>query len=215
MSLTGSLTTDPPGAEVSYRSYGAGDDAWQPLGQTPLEDVRLPRGIFEWRIELDGYEPRRLAEPNPSVLLANLATLDPLSVPLEPEGSAPGMVRVPGGEYPVRITGFQPRDVLPLDAFLIDRYEVTNQEYQEFVDAGGYDLPGFWEGMDFRKDGRALSWTDAIAEFQDTTGRQRAAGRGHQHRALRPPVPLARRRDAGHDRPGDAARPVRTGRLIC
>ena len=171
MSLAGSLTTDPPGATVAFREYGAGDDAWQPLGLSPLEEVRLPRGIFEWRLELDGHEPRRLAEPNPSVMLGNLATLDPLTIPLQRQGSTPGMVLVPGGAYPVRITGFQPREVLHLEAFLIDRYEVTNREFQEFVDVGGYERAEFWAGMEFKKDGTRLSWAEAMSEFEDSTGR--------------------------------------------
>ena len=171
MSRVGSLATDPQGAEVSYREYGDEEGAWRHLGQSPLEDVRLLRGIFEWRIELEGYRPSRLADPNPGVLLGNLATLDPLTIPLQAEGSAPGMVLVPGGEYPIRITGFQPRDVLDLDPFLIDRYEVTNQEFQEFVDAGGYETPEYWEGMDFIQDGRGISWREAMGEFEDSTGR--------------------------------------------
>ena len=118
MSLTGSLTTDPPGAEVSYRSYGAGDDAWQPLGQTPLEDVRLPRGIFEWRIELDGYEPRRLAEPNPSVLLANLATPRPALCTTRAGGLGAGngaspRRRIPGQDHRVSAAGCPPTRRLP------------------------------------------------------------------------------------------------------
>ena len=171
MSLVGSLATDPPGAEVYYREYGNGEEAWRHVGQSPLEDVRLPRGIFEWRIELDGYQTRRLADPNPSVLLGNLAPLDPLTIPLQTQDSPSDMVLVPAGEYPIRITGFQPRDVFGLDAFLIDRYEVTNQEFQEFMDAGGYEQRDYWEGLDFVSAGRTLSWTEAMAEFQDSTGR--------------------------------------------
>jgi eukaryotic-like serine/threonine-protein kinase len=57
-----------------------------------------------------------------------------------------------------------------LDDFLIDRHEVTNDEYQKFVDAGGYIKPEFWK-QPFVKDGRPLARDQAMALFQDSTGR--------------------------------------------
>ena len=32
-----------------------------------------------------------------------------------------------------------------VDDFLIDRHEVTNEQYKKFVDAGGYQRPEFWK----------------------------------------------------------------------
>jgi hypothetical protein len=37
-----SVTTEPPGAEVSMKGYASSDDAWVRLGQTPLPRVRVP-----------------------------------------------------------------------------------------------------------------------------------------------------------------------------
>ena len=54
--------------------------------------------------------------------------------------------------------------------YLIDRYEVTNQQFGEFVQAGGYERPQFWE-YPFERDGAVLSFEDAVREFVDTTGR--------------------------------------------
>jgi len=56
-----------------------------------------------------------------------------------------------------------------LAAFLIDRYEVTNEEYRKFVDAGGYRKPELWK-QPFVRDGRALSWQEAMALFHDSGG---------------------------------------------
>ena len=52
----------------------------------------------------------------------------------------------------------------------MDRYEVTNRDYKRFVDGGGYENPQFWKEP-FIKDGKELSWKDAIALFKDKTGR--------------------------------------------
>ena len=43
----------------------------------------------------------------------------------------PGMVRVPAIKG-IRFEG------MPLDDFYIDGHEVTNRQFKEFVDAGGY-----------------------------------------------------------------------------
>ena len=57
-----------------------------------------------------------------------------------------------------------------VDDFLIDRHEVTNEEYKKFVDAGGYQKREFWK-QPFVGDGRAFPWEDAVALFRDATGR--------------------------------------------
>ena len=52
----------------------------------------------------------------------------------------------------------------------IDRYEVTNAEFKRFLDQGGYQKQEYWK-QEFRKDGRVLSWAEAMKLFQDKTGR--------------------------------------------
>src|SRR5260370_9823127 len=54
--------------------------------------------------------------------------------------------------------------------FLIEKYEVTNKQYKEFVDSGGYHNRTYWKAK-FVKAGRASTWDDAMAEFVDQTGR--------------------------------------------
>ena len=57
-----------------------------------------------------------------------------------------------------------------LKDYWIDRYEVTNKQFKEFLDNGGYSKPEFWK-QPFNKDGRNLSWHEAMDMFRDTTGR--------------------------------------------
>jgi sulfatase modifying factor 1 len=60
----------------------------------------------------------------------------------------PGMVLVHAGEFTMgSTTGFaneQPVHTVYLDAFYIDKYEVTNAQFQQFIDAGGYTTPAYW-----------------------------------------------------------------------
>ena len=56
------------------------------------------------------------------------------------------------------------------DAFWVDRYEVSNRQYQVFVDAGGYRRPELWQHP-FVSDGKTLGFDEAMGLFRDATGR--------------------------------------------
>jgi dienelactone hydrolase len=62
--------------------------------------------------------------------------------------------------------------VAPAEAeeFWIDKYEVTNRQFKEFVNAGGYQKREYWKEP-FIKDGKQLSWDEAMAFFRDPAGR--------------------------------------------
>jgi hypothetical protein len=47
---------------------------------------------------------------------------------------------------------------------------VTNARFKEFVDRGGYQDRQYWQEP-FLKDGRELSWDEAMEHFRDSTGR--------------------------------------------
>jgi eukaryotic-like serine/threonine-protein kinase len=147
------ILTEPAGASVSIKGYDEPDADWIPLGASPIETRGLITA-FRWRITAPGYDTFEGSGPP---IGAGEITLR-----LSPTGSVPaGMVRVPGG--PLRGGGRLPE-------FFIDRYEVTNKAFKAFVDAGGYRNASYWP-QPFVKDGRTLTWTDAMAEFRDATGR--------------------------------------------
>ena len=165
LSRSGSIQTDPPGANVSIREYGAADSDWQVLGTTPIENIRLPNTLLEWRFEKAGFETQALAWRTGTVL--NPAT----TLLLRETPSVPdGMVFVQGGSFPVYLTGFAADAAVPLDDFLFDRFEVANRDFQEFVDAGAYENGEYWSDFDFVQDGRWLSWNEAVGQFIDSTG---------------------------------------------
>lgn len=64
------------------------------------------------------------------------------------------MIHIPGGVLIRGSTEFPdegPVAEVHLSPFAIDRTPVTNREYQNFIEAGGYSTPSFWspEGWDF------------------------------------------------------------------
>src|SRR5262249_49046455 len=78
------------------------------------------------------------------------------------------MAVVPGGEYRLACWSLPTEATVMLDDYFIDKYEVSNREYKEFINAGGYSRRQLWK-YPFVKDGRQLSWDDAMREFHDRT----------------------------------------------
>jgi eukaryotic-like serine/threonine-protein kinase len=161
-SALASIVSTPDGADVYMQPYAAVDDHWEHLGRTPIANARLPRVVMRFRIEKEGYEPATLAATNPSSLLRNATgrLSKPLTIELMARGTAPDMVVVPGGTFPVALSGFESTDVVTLDAFRIDKHEVTNKAFKRFVDAGGYAKPEYWQGLPARPDERFRDSTD-------------------------------------------------------
>ncbi len=90
---------------------------------------------------------------------------------LEAAAKAPeGMVPVSGGPWidSLAFLGWVGPYALP--PFFIDRLEVSNRQYQMFVDKGGYTTRDYWK-QPFVRDGRELSWSEAMDLFRDATGR--------------------------------------------
>jgi dienelactone hydrolase len=82
----------------------------------------------------------------------------------------PGMVWIPHAPPgPLTTMGVE-LPAVQIPAAWIDKYEVTNREFKEFVDAGGYQKREYWKHA-FVKDGKDVAWEQAMAGFRDATGR--------------------------------------------
>ncbi len=177
------------GAKLSYKPY---DDtgAWIDAGTTPFDHpLDLPRGVLRVKLEKDGYETGEfaIANPGPSLKstekdgLRNGLPIPDAPLQLAARGTLPDdMVFVPHSNVPLLMTGLtqglstaQRHDIA---AFAIARHEVTNAQYKDFIVAGGYDNPTYWEGLEFEDDGHKLSWTEARERFIDQTGRPGPSG---------------------------------------
>ena len=74
------------------------------------------------------------------------------------------MVRVVGGRNPEYFGA-----VSAVDDFWIDRFEVTNRQFKEFVDQGGYLRRDYWPET-FSNGRRSWRWEEAVDRFRDRTG---------------------------------------------
>jgi serine/threonine protein kinase/cephalosporin-C deacetylase-like acetyl esterase len=158
-----SISTSASDAKVFIRPYTSFEnDDWQYLGVTPIKNIRIPRGLICWKIEKAGFE---------TVKLAASGLVDQLSFDLQPEGSVPAkMVKIPSDSVESILIGMPEGQSVLINEFFMDKYEVTNQQYKKFVDAGGYQKEVYWK-FSFLRNGKVLNWQNAMAEFTDATGR--------------------------------------------
>jgi hypothetical protein len=167
ISLRIDIDSDPPGADVYLKNYGNPEHQWTHMGVTPIENTRVPVGIFRWKFEKEGYETVMAAASSWDISLSgkltdkDLLRRNNIYRKLDRIGEAPpGTVRVAGAQTPQG----------EIQDFFIDRYEVTNARFQKFIVDGGYRNKEYWQ-HDFVEDGHVISWEEGISRFVDETGR--------------------------------------------
>jgi len=163
MSRTISVVTTPANAEISYREYSDMEGDWESLGLSPIEGLRIPRGTYRWKAVKKDFEVTECVSS---------ASRGELTLILqEPNTPTSGMAQLPAGGLNVRLAYFDyTRQSIEAPAFFIDKYEVTNAEFKEFLDQGGYQRQEYWR-HGFQRDGREIPWEEVVGEFRDRTGR--------------------------------------------
>ena len=149
------------GGRGLHPRVGGWEKPWRHVGTSPIKDVPLPRGYFLWKAVKPGFAETTGAAPT---------WWSVVSLRLAPEGEVPdGMVLVPGADSLGGTIGIAAVEG-PHDSYFIDRHEVTNRQFKQFVDQGGYQKREYWK-TPFVRDGKPVSWEEAMAVFRDTTGR--------------------------------------------
>ncbi|MBA3639978.1 MAG: protein kinase [Acidobacteria bacterium] len=172
-----SVTSDPTGASVYFQRFNPDASGALPkrhlIGQSPIDNVRIARGEYIVSIEKEGFAPAELSVSGAPARHGQLIVTPPpikLAQRLVPSAAMPArMAFVPGGQY--RLVGWErPTDRrVDLHDFFIDKFETSNQEFKEFINAGGYVKREFWPNP-MVKDGQPLAWEEAVRLFVDRTG---------------------------------------------
>jgi dienelactone hydrolase len=149
------IITTPPGADILYKEYSDTDGQWLYFGQSPQEIIKFPLGFYRCKFAKEGFETRE-------TFVSNRIPERMLEIELQKTGSNPGMVLV-------KMTPSLFISEPEID-YLIDKYEVTNEQFKKFIDTGGYTKQEYWKNK-FVKNGRELSLEQARETFKDTTGR--------------------------------------------
>ncbi len=175
ISLEIAVRTSPDGADIYIKQYRADDQAWEYVGRSPVDRLKIPFGLLRWKASKQGFETieatswarerwKELLPPGGGTTL-NLSLAASGSIPRE-------MVRIPGGDVELQIPGIEHAgSEVQIPDYWMDRYEVTNKRFKQFVDTGGYRNAAFWK-QPFAENGRTLSWEEAMLKFRDKTGRQ-------------------------------------------
>lgn len=165
----------------TYRAYV--DEAMDRFfNQTWLEDQE-PSRILRAGIEHEKQHQELLLMDIKAILARNHPSPAFFRKPLEPAGPPPSpkYVRFSDGIYEVGCVegGFHfdnegPRHRILSSAFAISDCFVTNKEYREFIDDGGYSKPELWlsEGWDWlqiEKQKQPLYWRQSPASWQEFT----------------------------------------------
>jgi serine/threonine protein kinase len=156
-SATINIRTIPAGAKLYTKQYTSPTSKWTFLGISPLENFRMPKGYFLWKAEKEGYATSMLVSQNYQIKVQG-GLFKPVDIEIELDEMGivpPGMVRIRGRGQ--------------LADFYIDRYEVTNSQFKEFVEQGGYRKQGYWK-YPFVREGSIILWQQAMAEFRDASG---------------------------------------------
>lgn len=146
-----SVATKPAGARIYARPYNFPKESWQYWGTSPFQG-RVARILWRCKLEKEEHET-----------LEAIMARDPLPLSrvLDKKGQIPsGMVRI----------GSRKIENIPLDDYFLDKYEVTNKQFREFVRAGGYQKQSYWK-HEFLKNGKKIAWAEAMSAFTDLTGR--------------------------------------------
>ncbi len=152
------VQSNPAGAKVEIQDYVKPGD-WLALGSTPLTNLTIPKGYFRWKLSASGRSDFISAPATAASMGFDLAGVDLQG----------GMVPVPGGRMRA-LVGFVGWVFGTLPAFDVDKFEVTNAQFQQFVDQGGYRNKDYWKEK-FVKDGKELNWEQAMDMLRDPTGR--------------------------------------------
>ena len=168
MSSNISIITTPSDADIHFNEHSDVNSQWQYLGGSPLENTRFPHGAYRWKISKKGFETHQCVAGGREAWNEDTRLLE---FDLHEEGSLPlGMILIGAENFQKFLGNVGKPEAAQASAYLVDKYEVTNEQFKKFVDAGGYDEQEYWKQA-FIKDGRELSWEKAMNEFRDKTGR--------------------------------------------
>jgi len=168
-----SITTEPEGAKIFLKRFDPSgqnpDNKGEYAGVTPINNFRIARGDYLVTLEKDGYTAiQRIASSYPIIKEYPVPRrgINISAKMLKKNEIDSNMVFVPGGEYTIVSWSLFDLPSVKLNDFHIDKYEVSNKDYKEFISSGGYLKKEFWKHP-FIKDGKEIIWEEAMKLFVD------------------------------------------------
>ena len=153
------LKSNIEGIDVSIK-YGD-DSVYNFLGKTPLDSFRVPysRNSHILKLVHNGIEYLQKPRLNHNYKFPDKT----INIP---EGHKVFL----GSNARMFLQGINFKEI-NLNPFSISKNEVTNKEYQKFMDSGGYDNPSYWD-FPFEIDGVIYDFNSSIQKFTDKYGKK-------------------------------------------
>ncbi|MAI30746.1 MAG: hypothetical protein CMM07_03625 [Rhodopirellula sp.] len=169
----------PDGAEVEICDWNTEPFQWHrvelrdavarlPLGDVFIEPLRkrfVPS--LRMRVKCAGYVTKEL------VLSAGefAAMGGKIKLVKKTNDTPPGMTRVFGVADALEMPRYRSYGGFREGDFWVDKLEVSNKEYLEFVEAGAYESADHWSSVEFRMDEEVQPFKTAMKRFVDRTGK--------------------------------------------
>ena len=169
----------PKPSALEVKSQPTGATIWmdgKKVGVTPYKATVTADGEHEIILSAKeyGFKSQKVTVP-PEGKQSVSITLEkqegkPVSIIREKDGAV--MMLIPAGEFQMGSPegggndNERPQHIVFLDAFYIDKYEVTNAQYKMFMDATGHKAPYYWDDPKYNAPNQpvvGVTWDDANA----------------------------------------------------
>jgi len=163
ITTTVDLMTVTPNIDV-YLQLSEADNKWEFVGKTPINKTSLPNGTVKLKF-VDSNKNEFIVSAGTYFISTGENVFElPASMP-----DTTTMALVIGGKTNIFLAGLDSRPAAKFSPYLIDKNEVTNEEYKKFVDAGGYKNPSLWS-IPTLLNGKPFNIDLAQKLFVDQTG---------------------------------------------
>ena len=163
ITTTVDLMTVSPNIEV-YLQLSEADNKWEFVGKTPINKTSLPNGTVKLKF-VDTNKNEFIVSAGTYFISTGENVFElPASMP-----DTSTMALVIGGKTNIFLAGLDSRPAAKFSPYLIDKNEVTNEEYKKFVDAGGYKNASLWT-IPATLNGKPFNFEFVQKFFVDKTG---------------------------------------------
>ena len=158
-----SIFSEPKNVEVSFKRKKDSINNWYFLGKTPLNNIRVPNETLEYKFKTK--ESSYTEFVHAYTLSNNLNNfILPKQVALIKDH-----VMFLGGKKALNYPGVDHLPEIKIGPYSMAKFEVTNKDFKEFMDAEGYSRPEYWD-FPYNLDGKELTFKETIKTFLDKYG---------------------------------------------
>ena len=128
------IDSKPLGAKVFYSKNTVDDEEEYYIGETPLNNIRLPRGAIKLKFTKDGFKDR--------LILSNFGWTAPFRTPILSALNSPPMIHIDSSMVNISIAGVVNTTGKITPEYLIDENETTNDEDSSYAEETSWTFEG-------------------------------------------------------------------------